>query len=66
LEVTREMAAARANGEREVILARHEIAAAVKARGISRQSINSAWKPLERRGCFRLVEPGSVAVMVPR
>jgi AAA domain-containing protein len=43
-----------------VTLARTEVAARAKARGVSRQSISSAWQPLQARGYLRLIEPGSV------
>lgn len=64
LEITRQMTRDRANGSAEVILARQDIAAAARARGVSKQSISSAWRPLANRGFFKLAEPGSVIVKV--
>ncbi len=64
LELARQMARERANGSGEVILARQDVAALAKARGLSKQSISSAWQSLQNRGLLRLIEPGSVTLKV--
>lgn len=50
----------------EVLLARSEVAALAKERGTSRQSISSAWQPLQTRGYLRLIEPGSISMRSSR
>jgi hypothetical protein len=51
--------------EGEILLPRHEITALAKTRGLSRQSVSSAWRPLAARRLLRLIEPGSVALRLP-
>lgn len=48
----------------EVLLTRMDIAAIAKERGLSKQTISSAWDPLAKRGYIRLLEPGSLLVRV--
>jgi hypothetical protein len=48
----------------EVFLARMDVAKLAKDRGVTKTSISSAWAPLAQRKCFRLVEPGSIAIRV--
>lgn len=65
LAIVRELANAKTlNDKGEVLIARHEVTAIAKERGIARQSVSSAWKPLHQRGYLRLVEPGSVCIKV--
>lgn len=64
LDITRDLARQRANGSDEVILARHDVAAVARERGVDRRRISQSWESLARRGLIRLVEPGSVAVRV--
>lgn len=47
-----------------VVLARADVSARAKEHGVSRQSISSAWQPLQTRGYLRLAEPGSVMLKV--
>lgn len=51
-----------ANGD--VLLTRMDIAALAKDRGLSKQTISSAWEPLAKRKYIRLLEPGSLLVRV--
>ena len=61
LAIARELAATRPPDELGyVMLTRMEVAACAKARGVSRQSISSAWQPLQQRKYIGLVEPGSL------
>lgn len=48
----------------DVLLARMDIAALAKERGLSKQTISSAWEPLAKRRYIRLLEPGSLSVRV--
>jgi AAA domain len=49
----------------EVFLARVDVATLAKQRrGMSKQSVSSAWASLAQRGYFRMVEPGSIAIRV--
>jgi hypothetical protein len=49
----------------EVFLVRQDVAKLAKERNsVSKQSVSSAWGPLSKRGYFRLVEPGSIAMRV--
>lgn len=65
LAVAREIASGQpADAAGWVTLTRADIAARAKKRGVSRQSISSAWQPLQARGHLRLVEPGSVRLRV--
>jgi hypothetical protein len=66
LQAAQELAkAATADNTGEVFLIRSEIAALAKTRNsVSKQSVSSAWAPLSKRGYFRLVEPGSIAMRV--
>ena len=48
----------------EVLLSRVDVAALAKERGVKKQSVNSTWEPLHRRGRLRLLEPGSIAIRV--
>ena len=43
-----------------ILLSRTEVAARAKEYGVSRQSLSSAWEPLQARGYLRLVDPGSL------
>lgn len=51
-----------ANGD--VLLTRMDIVALAKERGLSKQTISSAWEPLAKRHYIRLLEPGSLLVRV--
>jgi hypothetical protein len=62
--IARELAARNANGKTDVLLARSEIAAVAKARGIGKSTVSMAWESLEHRGVWRCVEPGSVYVRI--
>jgi AAA domain len=66
LQAAQELArAAKPDHTGEVFLGRQDVAKLAKDRGgVSKQSISSAWGPLAKRGCFRLVEPGSIAMRV--
>lgn len=48
----------------DVLLTRSDIASLAKERGLSRQTISSAWEPLAKRRYIRLLEPGSLQVRV--
>jgi hypothetical protein len=49
----------------EVFLVRMDVAQVLKDRhGLKKSTISSAWGPLAKRGYFRLVEPGSIAIRV--
>lgn len=47
-----------------VLLTRLEVTEVAKQQGLAKQSISSAWKPLQARGLIHLLEPGSVRVKV--
>lgn len=47
-----------------VLLSRSDVAAQARARAVSKQSISSAWAPLQTRGYLKLAEPGSVLLKV--
>jgi hypothetical protein len=66
LQAAQELArAAKPEPNGEVLLARHDVAQLAKERSdVSKQSVSSAWGPLAKRGHFRLVEPGSIAMRV--
>jgi len=66
LGIVRELAKSKTPDEKgEVLIARHDVTAvATKERGIARQSVSSAWKPLHERGYLRLIEPASVCIKV--
>jgi hypothetical protein len=67
LQATQELARGQPpDAQGEVILARCDVAAKLKASDVSRKSISSAWGPLAHRKLLRLIEPGSVAVKVRR
>jgi len=55
------------NAQGEVLVARSDVAAiATKERGVSRQSVSSAWQALAGRKFLRLIEPGTVALKVKK
>jgi hypothetical protein len=62
LEIARQLARERANGAAEVTVPRCDIAVQARERGVSKQSISSAWEPLHNRKLITLVQPASVIV----
>lgn len=50
----------------ETLLLRSDVVQAAKAKGIGKTTVSAAWHPLARRGMWRLIEPGTVAVRVSR
>lgn len=63
IDIAREFARAR-GGKGEVIIPRLDISQEAQRRGIPKQTISSAWEPLEARGYWRRLEPGSIAIQV--
>jgi len=65
LACARELAASgTADDDGWVTLARADVATRARASGVAKQSISSAWTPLQTRGYWRLVEPGSLLLRV--
>ena len=63
LEVIRELAGRQQpDAEGWILLSRLDVAEIAKQRGLAKQSISSAWQPLQARGVIRLFEPGSLKV----
>jgi len=62
VEIVQEMAATRANGSAHVLLDKADVAKVAVARGIPKQSVSSAWRPLAERGYWR--EIGAKAISV--
>lgn len=62
VEIAQELARARGTGD--VVIARLDISQEAQKRGIPKQTVSSAWEPLEARGYWRRVEPGSVVIKV--
>jgi hypothetical protein len=66
LKCARELAVDhKADADGWITIPRIDVAARAKERGVSRQSISSAWTPLHTRGHLRLVDPGAVMLKAP-
>jgi hypothetical protein len=64
LACARELADGRPIENGWVMLARLDVATKAKDQGVTKQSLRAAWKSLQARGFFKLVEPGSVKLRV--
>jgi KaiC/GvpD/RAD55 family RecA-like ATPase len=65
LAITRELAAnLTPDADGYVLITRTDVAAKAKGSGLSRQSISSAWEPLQTRGYLKLIEPGTLKLRV--
>lgn len=62
VEIVQEIAATRANGSPNVLLDKADVAKLAVERGIAKQSVSSAWRPLAQRGYWREIGAKSISV----
>ncbi|GFE84980.1 hypothetical protein GCM10011487_69800 [Steroidobacter agaridevorans] len=62
IEIVRELATQKASGNRDAVLTKAEVTKIALGRGMRKQTISSAWRPLAVRGYWRLVGTSSISV----